>query len=43
MSDLKFREYRELTLKEYNESRLIAFDIVSGREYRRIRRKNKKR
>lgn len=27
------------TLKSYNESRLLACDIVTGRQFRRMRRK----
>lgn len=29
------------TLKEYNNGVLIAYDILTGKEYRRLRRKNK--
>jgi hypothetical protein len=36
------RKY-QLTLSEYNESRTIAFSILTGKEYRRMRRKNKKK
>mgnify|MGYP000002198503 CR=1 FL=1 len=32
-----------LNLKEYNESRLLAADIVTGKEYRRILRKEKRK
>jgi len=31
-----------LSLKDYNESRLLSVDILSGREYRRKLRKEKR-
>ncbi len=36
---------RELTLKEYNESRncLLPNNIMSGKEYRRMRRKDRRK
>lgn len=36
-------ETRILNLKEYNQSRLINVDIVSGKEYRRKLRKDKRK
>jgi len=32
-----------LNLKEYNQSRLLPIDIVSGKEYRRKLRKEKRK
>lgn len=42
MIDVKLAK-RELTLKEYNDRRLHAFEILTGKEYRRLRRKEKRR
>jgi len=43
VKDFLYRERRELTLKEYNESRTMSIGILSGREYRRQRRKDKRK
>jgi len=37
------REIRVLTLKEHNESVKLACDILTGREYRRKLRKERRR
>jgi|LakMenE18May11ns_1017448.scaffolds.fasta_scaffold9256801_3 hypothetical protein len=33
---------RYQNLSDYNASRLVSTDMLSGKEYRRLRRKNKK-
>jgi hypothetical protein len=35
-------ESRYSNLSDYNASRLVSTDILNGKEYRRLRRKNKK-
>ena len=38
----KYTEQRRVkTLKEFNDSRLLAYDIMSGKKYRNKRRKDK--
>ena len=40
MKDLVRREFRlQMTLREYNSSRLLASEILSGKQFRRLRRK----
>jgi len=36
------KRLRPQTLKEYNSSRLMSIDIMTGKEFRRQRRKKKK-
>lgn len=39
-----FREHRNITsLKEYNNSRLTANDVLSGNDFRRLKRSNKRK
>mgnify|MGYP000299429329 CR=1 FL=1 len=40
MKDLIRREFSlQITLGEYNSSRLLATEILSGKQFRRLRRK----
>ncbi len=40
MKELVRMEYRlQMTLGEYNSSRLLATEILSGKQFRRLRRK----
>jgi len=42
MVPLQRNYFNPQTLREFNESRLLATDIITGREFRRLKRKQQR-